>query len=267
MLSIWVIMTMEWRKAFSYRVHFWINFLGDVLVQFGVAYFLWTAVYAYSENKLLGGFSYSAILLYSLCVPMIGKIVKGNEIGLISQEIYDGGLNRYLVYPISFFKFKYSQRLAESLLFLVQFGLMIVLYQVFWESPTDLLLSWQNSLRGLVVLGLAGVLFFFVNCIVELIAFWAEHIWSLMIMLRFVTNFLGGAMLPLSFFPEKWASILEWFPFYYLVGFPINTFLGRLSAGEWERGIVILLGWILVSGALAKVIWKKGVKQYTGIGI
>jgi ABC-2 type transport system permease protein len=102
---------------------------------------------------------------------------------------------------------------------------------------------------------------------IELISIWADNIWSLMVMARFLCFFFGGAYIPLTFFPEILQTIITFTPFPYLVSLPINAMMGRLSLQEMIYGVIVLLVWSLIFNWLAKRLWGKGQYHYSGVGI
>ena len=112
MLSV---LTMEARKLMSYRTDFWINAILAFIIQFGVVYYLWSAVYVESGEDVIGGFSFRSMVYYYIIVILLGKFIgaHGYESGTVAQEIYDGSLTRYLIYPLRYFPFKYAQHLGR----------------------------------------------------------------------------------------------------------------------------------------------------------
>src|SRR3989338_1936165 len=111
---------LEIKKILSYRAEFWIGFLGNVLSQFGVAFFLWKAVFAARGTDTMLGYTFGGLMLYYLLVPLTERVVHGLEMGFMSGEIYEGGLSKYLVYPLSYFQIKYISHPARSTVFLLQ---------------------------------------------------------------------------------------------------------------------------------------------------
>ena len=103
--------------------------------------------------------------------------------------------------------------------------------------------------------------------IFEMVSFWADNIWSLMVMLRFIIALFGGLMLPLRFFPDWAQQILNILPFRYLVSFPIKSFFGELTTTQLIEGFIIISLWSVVLTVVVNFIWSKGQKQYSGIGI
>lgn len=256
---------MELKKLLSYRAEFWIGFFGSVLSQFGVAYFLWKAIFAARGVDTMQGFTFGALMLYYLLVPLVERVVNGQEMGFMSGEIYDGGLTRYLLYPVSYFRVKYMAKLAQTTLYLLQLILVLALFLAVFRAPFDLRLS--SLAMALPVFALSGLLVFVITASLEMLAFWADNVWSILVLNRMITNLLGGGLLPLAFFPEKVQAALEWLPFTRLVSFPIRCLLGQVGTADWLLGLGLTAAWIVVFACLSSWLWRKGIKSYSGVGI
>jgi ABC-2 type transport system permease protein len=98
-------------------------------------------------------------------------------------------------------------------------------------------------------------------------AFWADHTWTLEVMYRFVSQMLGGLMLPLSLFPVWARPALDALPFKFLYYVPATTLLGKVPPDEWARGVALSLAWCVAIGLVGRVVWRRGTLQYTGVGI
>ena len=122
----------------------------------------------------------------------------------ISQDIYTGGLNRYLLFPAHYLPFKYAQRLGAlgpGVLQFVLFGAVAYL----WLGLDMHVSVWSDTMAlGCVVV--ASFLYFLIDLVIHLIAFWADNVWSLDVGKWFLISILGGYMLPLSVFPEPSVS-------------------------------------------------------------
>lgn len=265
----WVkqVFSIEIRKAIAYRTDFWLQFIMSVFANVATAYFLWKAIFTYNKTSMMRGYSFSGLMLYYFMVPIISRMVNGPGLGMIAHEIYDGSLTRYLIYPISFFKYKYTQYLANTVIFFLQLILGIILFALLFGIPSDILFTPATFLMGIIAVFAAGLLAFSISTLLEMVAFWAENVWSLLIMVRFAVGLLGGAMIPIAFFPERIQTILNYLPFRYLAAFPINSFIGKVQFNQWQVGMLIILFWSTICTALAIFVWNKGKYKYTGVGI
>jgi ABC-2 type transport system permease protein len=256
---------MELKKIVSYRVEFWLGFAGNVLSQFGVAFFLWKAVFSARDVQEIGGYTFGALMLYYLLVPLMERVVHGQEMGYISGEIYDGGLSRYLIYPIAYFRIKYVTHLAQSTVFLFQLFLAMALFLAVFHAPFAL--SWSTVGKTIPVLVGSGLLFFAMSVNLEMLAFWADNVWSVSVLNRMISHLLGGGLIPLSFFPLWAQSVLDWLPYSKLVSFPIRCLLGQVGTAEWIRGLGLTAMWAGLFAITGSLLWRKGLKAYTGVGI
>ncbi len=261
------VFTMELRRILSYRVDFWIQFLGSIAAQLGVAYFLWRAIFDQRDIERIGEFSFPGLMLYYLLAPLIGRTIRGAEMGSISEEIYEGTLTRYLIYPVSFFRYKFASHLAYTSLFLAQAGAAMLLFGIFFGFPDDFVFSPTSLFVAIVSCVLATYLYFALIASIESVAFWADNVWSLVVIVRFATGLFGGAMIPLSLFPSWAQELLVFMPFAYFISFPVRTVLGLNAPEAWIRGLLVLIGWSCAATLVLGVVWNRGKYRYTGVGI
>jgi ABC-type uncharacterized transport system permease subunit len=131
------VFSLEARKLMSYRADFWINAViglrGPVRRD---VWFLWQALYRESGQSTIRGWTFPMMILYYVLAILVGKLVRGSDhLGDIAQDIYDGGLTRYIIYPTGYFSFKYAQHLGNVVPAMVQLVLFTALYLVLLPIP------------------------------------------------------------------------------------------------------------------------------------
>ena len=77
---------------------------------------------------------------------------------------------------------------------------------------------------------------------------------------------VGGAIIPLSFFPQILQKVFFYLPFPFLIYLPMRIYLGKIPAGEIPVEFVKELGWIIGLALLNLIIWKRGIRQYVSMG-
>jgi ABC-2 type transport system permease protein len=266
-LWTWHVFSLELRKIFAYRVTFWVLFLIRIVTELSVAYFLWSALFESNSAQNMNGFSFHGILFYYLFASFCSRVVQDPSNGDISSEIYQGGLTRYLLYPLSFFLYHFVRGLASQLLALGQMLLCLLVAVWLWKLPSDQSISISSILVGSITSLFAGYVYFALGACLEQVAFWQDTVWNLLAMMRFVGGLLGGLMIPLSFFPHWGLLATNLTPFPYLYGFPIRCFLGQVSPEEWLHSSLILFAWAVAATFLSRVVWRRGLKVYSGVGI
>lgn len=262
------VMSMEARRRMSYRVDFWINAVAGFLAEFAVVWFLWTAMYAESGAEVIAGFTFEQVLVYYVVAILVGKIVRGTEFdGQPSEDIYQGGLNRYLVFPAPYFGIKYAQATGALLPAFVQAVLFGTAWWLITGGEGFEGVTVAGALMALGALVLANLLYYMMAYTLHCVSFWADNVWSLLVALRFTTSLLGGLMVPLALFPDGLRRLNEFLPFRNLFALPAETLLGRVGFSAWLEGMVVGCVWLVIVTAIARLVWHRGQLQYSGIGI
>ncbi len=263
-----LVFSLEARKLMSYRVDFWLNSVIGFAAHFSIVYFLWQAIFSESGSELIRGWSFEMMLLYYVLVILAGKLVRGAEhLGDIATDIYEGGLTRYIIYPTSYLAFKYAQHLGNVVPALVQLVLFATLYVLLLPMPEEAAITPASIAMAAVSIGLGNLLFYSFMAPLQSVAYWADNVWSLNVMFRFSSNLLGGAMLPLTLFPEWGQRVLDFLPFKHLYYVPVSVLIGTMGPAEWLRSLGVGLVWLLVIHLVFRAVWNRGKFVYTGVGI
>jgi ABC-2 type transport system permease protein len=256
----------EIRKILAFRADFWVTFLGQTLIQLLVARALWVNIFESSGKAVMEGFTLPMMTLYYLIIPIGNRMLTGENIGFLSREIYDGSFNRYLIYPLSFFQYKTLTYLTYSAFYGLQMILVFLLYKIFLTDGITIADFLHLSL-GVVFFLFASFAYGMLAMFVELISLWADNVWSLMVMVRFICFFFGGSFVPLVFFPVPMQKVLQYSPFPYLISLPARVTMGIATGTEMFTGVIFLIIWAIIFRQCAKVLWNKGQHNYTGVGI
>jgi len=258
--------TSELRRRMSYRTDFWITAVSSLTVRVAIAWFVVHAVFAESGRAGIAGYDLEGMLLYYLAAIFAAKLIQSTDLEQgISQDIYEGGLTRYLLYPAPYGVVKYVQQLGALGPSVIQVIVFASWLPFVVGLPPDLTVA--GFVMALVSIAAANLLQFLIVFPIQLISFWADNVWSLMVMHRFAAALLGGMLAPLSFFPDGARHLLEALPFRYLFSFPVEALLGRISVAEWGVGMAVGLGWCGIMAMVGRAVWRRGTLQYTGVGI
>lgn len=254
------LVSLQLRKKLQYRFEFWLEALLGSLGKFFLAYIVWVNIFAESGSSVIAGYTLSDMIAYYLIGVVINYILAPDWC-VLSEQVYRGEFSKYLLYPVSFRAYFFSQYLGKCLAASMQSSLLLIGCLYFMDFS---LLSLGVSV---ITLGVAAGLFFATNFLVEMIVFWVDHVWSLVVSLHFVTMMLGGLLMPLETFPY-WASWLtKLLPFNGMVALPIATLTGRISMDAWLYQITIAAAWLIFFNWLIARVWNKAKFKYAGVGI
>ncbi|MDY7020152.1 MAG: ABC-2 family transporter protein [Cyanobacteriota bacterium] len=179
------------------------------------------------------------------------------------REVIQGKLSPRLLQPIDpvwhHFCSHISERFARFPFILGLILLFFALYpQAFWIP------SLQTVFTFLLILFIAFSLRFLIQYTLALAAFWSERASALEELWFLPYLFLSGVIAPLEMFPPMVREIVLWTPFPYLVNFPASVLVGLPT--NIGRGLLVMLGWGIVVFGLNRWIWRKGLRQYSGMG-
>lgn len=258
---------LELRKLVTYRADFWVNFIGRAVLTFVIFYYLWEHIFNERGVETLKGYTLNKMTLYYLVVPLLFRMLQGESIGSMSREIYDGSLNKYLLYPLNFYTYKLITYFAHAFFYFLQAIFLLTLFSFVIDDPNVFQFSFVNFSLFIITCLFSIITCYALCSIPELISFWADNVWSLALIVRFVASFLGGALIPLSFFPDFLKDLLYFTPFPYFITLPINILFNNYELKDFFFGNLILFIWFLFFIVVSKNIWKRGKYQYTGVGI
>jgi ABC-2 type transport system permease protein len=260
------VISLEFRKILTYRTEFWVTFLGQALIQLVIARSLWAAIFEQQKVTSMNGFTLPMLTLYYVIVPIGSRILTGENIGFLAREIYEGTFSRYLIYPLSWFQYKSLTYFSYSLFYSLQLAVFYCGYRIFLAGGLNLP-ELGNLFLGIGLFLVSSLVYLLLSTAVELLSLWADNVWSLMVMLRFFSNFFGGALIPIAFFPEWSQKILSYTPFPHLVSLPARTIMGITTSQEIFHGLMVIGIWMVILSVVVKAVWSRGQKGYSGVGI
>ena len=78
--------------------------------------------------------------------------------------------------------------------------------------------------------------------------------------------FLSGQIAPLSLFPPAFQTVANIMPFRWMLGFPVELILGRLTPTEALIGLGAQALWIGLAFVLMRIVWRAGIRLYSAVG-
>jgi ABC-2 type transport system permease protein len=239
-----------------YRFGFIFSILGNV-VYLGVAYYLWSSIYATSET--IRGLTFNETFLYVALGSTVFILLKTYADWIMHYEIREGIIAVYLTKPMDLQLYMLSFSLGSTLMNLAAITI-----------PTVLILAcvFKVSISfgvGLVLfpfsLMLAFLVSFCFDYFVGLLAFYTESNWGIATAKEILILVLSGALIPLQFFPESIQKVLFWLPFQAIYHTPLMT-ITRPAQG-WETFLPMLgvqAVWVMILFILTRLFYNQAIK-------
>lgn len=253
----------SWQEQLVYRLNF-VMWRVRNLTALITLYFFWLAVFR--ERAEILGYSQSLILTYIITAAVLRAIIFSSRTIDVAEEIVRGDLSLYLLRPISYFKYWFTRDVADKVLnigfTLAEISLIILIFKppLFFQTSPAFLLAF------LAAIALAVILYFFISFLLGLIGFWSPEGWAPRFLFIVSIEFFAGGLFPLDVLPTGLFRLFQVLPFGYLLYFPANIYLGRLSLGQMFVGFATAGFWILVFAYAVYGVWQKGLKIYAAEG-
>ena len=263
MKKYWFVFAIYWQEGLSRRASFIMERFRALVVLISFYYF-WSALL--KNRTSFAGYDRNQMITYVLGMNILRSIVFATRTEEIAGEINHGRLSGYLLKPVNFMVYTLFRDLSEKSINLVSsiievFGL-IYLFHVHLQCPS----TWQSWLLFLVSIAGATWLYFILSFMTGCWGFWTSEAWGPRFLLELFLEFTAGAFFPLDVLPKLAQHIIKSFPSPYLVFFPLQIFLGKLNSEQMIKGFAMQAFWILAISGLARLVWIKGMRNYSAVG-
>jgi ABC-2 type transport system permease protein len=227
---------------------------------------IWLA--SYNGRPEIGGFTPSEMVVYYMVVLFLTCVVESHILWDMNTDVKLGKFTVYLTRPYSYMAYMYasnlSWRLMRTAMFVPLFAIVLGLFHrwVTW-NPMLYDFGWQFWLA----MALGHILSFCLTYAVGLISLYLVEARSVFNFYYLPLIIFNGQIAPLSFFPKPFAELAKVLPYYYTLGFPTMIFIHKATDTDIWHGLGLQVIWIAISVALARILWRGGLKRFTSFGI
>jgi ABC-2 type transport system permease protein len=247
-------------EALAYRAELLVWVLSTTMPFIMMA--LWTAV---AREQPVGSYSKEGFVGYFLATFVVRQLTGAWAAWQINYEIRQGTLAMRLLRPISPL-WSYAAENLGAVPMRIMVAVPVATLSVFVVGPEALPQQWWGWPVLLVTLLGGWLITFLANVSIGTMAFFMEssrHLMSVWLVLFFV---LSGYMYPVEVLPPWLGTLVDWLPFRYQIGLPVEVMTGRHG---WEATLS-LVGrqwlWVALLGALSVGLWRRGVSRFSAYG-
>ena len=203
-----------------------------------------------------------AYYLLALYVRMMTAVWVAWE---LDHDIRHGELAIKLLHPLNPIHDYVSFNLADKVLrFLLITPLILLAARL--VPDVHLALTPVNVILFFVALAFAWLLRYITDYTVGLLSFWLSQVTTLQEIIWMLLLLLGGTVAPIDLLPGWLAAIAKYLPFRFMLSFPVEIMLGRLSAYDLLTGLLVSLAWLALFQALHVLVWRRGIRAFSAYG-
>jgi ABC-2 type transport system permease protein len=230
--------------------------IGSLAVRVYLLRVVWIALYAH--NAAPQGVPLHTIITYSAVALLMGLVLDIDQTRLLHDKLHDGSIVVDFMKPISVPLYLFSDGTGEVLFHaaLIVPSLVLAALIVHIDVPSAAVLG-AFALSFL----LGYFVGFFLNFILNCIAFWTLEISAVQLIMTWVTDLLGGQIVPLVFFPAAVQGAIFALPFAAMYSTPLLIYIGRIGPEGYAQAMGLQVLWIVVLGAVATLVWRAGARR------
>lgn len=251
-------------KAFSreatYRMEVFTN-VASLIVRLYLMKSVWTALYA--QNAAPAGVTLHAVLTYTAVALLMSLVLETDGTRQIRDKIREGTIATDLMKPISLPLFFFSDGIGMTLLhaLLIVPALIVSLLIVHIDVPSPAVLA----VFALSVL-LGYLVNFLLNFLMNCVAFWTLETFAVQLMVRWMSDLIGGQVVPLIFFPGALQAVVLALPFAAIYSTPLLIYLGTTPPSGYAGALAGQAGWCAAFALLSVVVWRAAQRRVVSQG-
>jgi ABC-2 type transport system permease protein len=217
---------------------------------------VWVALYAH--NAAPHGVPLHAIITYSAVALLMGLVLDIDQTKLLHDKLHDGSIVVDMMKPISVPLYLFADGTGEVLFHaaLIVPSLALALLIVHIDVPAA-------PVFGAFALSffLGYFVGFFLNFMLNCIAFWTLEITAVQLIVTWITDLLGGGIVPLLFFPAAVQQAVFALPFAAMFSTPLLIYVGEITPDRYLPAMGLQVLWIVVLGIAATLMWRAGARR------
>ncbi|HLK39222.1 MAG TPA: ABC-2 family transporter protein [Polyangiaceae bacterium] len=246
--------------AVAYRAEMivWVLATTMPLVMLG----LWTAV---ARDAPVGRYGEPQFQAYFLATFIVRQLTGSWAFWEMNFELRNGTLSMRLLRPVHPL-LAYAAEGVAAMPMRVAVSIPVAVIALALVGPTGvnakplLWVVWAFSIVG------AWLLTLMVNLLIGCAAFFFESSLKLMDLWLVFYFVLSGYLIPIDIFPTRLRSFVDWLPFRYQIGFPVELMTGSHAMPDALVLLARQAAWIAIFLGATRWAWRRGVARFSAFG-
>jgi ABC-2 type transport system permease protein len=246
----------------QYRASLFIWMISAVLEP--VVYLVVWSTVSLSRGGSVGDYTASRFAAYFIVFMLVNQVTYTWIMYEYEYRIREGLLSPALLRPVHPIHADIAENVSSKLIslpvmILIAAGLALIF------KPTATFLPW-SVIVFIPALFLAFLVRFLIEWTLAQSAFWTTRVSAFNQVYFVLVLFLSGQIAPLSLFPRPIQVLADIMPFRWMIGFPVELILGRLTPVQAITGLAAQTFWLVISLGLVKIVWRAGIRMYSAVG-
>jgi ABC-2 type transport system permease protein len=230
--------------------------IGSFAVRVYLLRMVWIALYAH--NAAPSALPLHAVITYSTVALLMGIVMDIDQTRALHDKLHDGSIATDFMKPITvplyFFADGTGEVLFHAVLILPALAIALLLVHLDVPAPATFAAFCVSAVLGYLV----G---FFINFILNCTAFWTLEIHAVQLIVTWLTDLLGGEIIPLVLFPIALQHVVYALPFAAMFSTPLLIYVGVIRPANYAEAMGLQLLWVVILGLVSFVLWRAGARR------
>lgn len=260
----------KWRALFGVYAQDWLAYkangiiwvLTDLVTTITMP-LVWASA---AGHGMIAGYNAADFTVYYLAMLVLGSFITSHIMWELAFEIREGVFTNYLIRPFSFFQTIVIRNLAwRTIRCFLTIPFLAMLVVAYWNllGNAHVYLGWHLWVATL----LGHAVSISVVLMLSMVALFIQEAVAVFEMYYVPQLFLSGYLFPVAVMPEWAGKVALALPFYYTTGLPVDVVVGRVKPEQAVPLIGVQVLWIIGAALATKLLWHRGLRHYTGIGM
>jgi ABC-2 type transport system permease protein len=224
---------------------------------------VWSAA-ADAQGGSLGGYGPRDFAAYYLVLAAVNQITSGWHMWEFQFRVQQGQFAFLLLRPVHPIHGDLAENVAHKLAMQVALLPALAVLAVLFQARADL--RAESLLLFVPALALAFALRFVLEWALALACFWTTRIMAVNQAYFAVLFFLSGRVAPLALLPDWMRALADALPFRFMIAFPVELGLGKLSRAESLEGLAFQTVWLAAGSLLLAALWPRALRRFGSVG-
>jgi ABC-2 type transport system permease protein len=244
--------SLQLQVTYAYRAEV-IGGLLVVLLRILLLKAVWTA--AFAGRVSVDGVALPDVITFITLGNLQLVLMRPMLVWYVQRRIHEGQIAFDLARPVPFLGQLFAQQIGATAGLLPFVALSVPLAIVVGNMALPA--SAGAALAYVVSLLLAYLIATLIGLLMGLVAFWTVQSLGIGVIYEFATQFFGGALVPLWFFPEPLKMLSSLLPFQTQVFIPVSIYTGAIAdPSEIARALGLQAFWIAALAVIAWLVWQ-----------
>jgi ABC-2 type transport system permease protein len=224
--------------------------------------FVWNIIYFGGHFTTIKNFNLLQIDAYFVIGSALFLLINSNNDYIVSNDMKMGNVAKSLIKPLSYVYSVFIESFSENILLLPSV-LIVIFFTLYY---TGLVTTLFSIITVIIIIIIAYLIINILQFMIGSFAIYTSSAFGISILFFNIIEILGGAIMPLTFFPSYVNNIVMLMPFQLFTYVPASILIGSIPSSTYIYYIFFGLFWLFIIAFVGYIFWNHVKKKISSVG-